>query len=117
MSKLQIIRNATIVNEGRTFIGSVVIDGELIKTVYEGDEVIQLSEPHTEVDATGLLLLPGLIDDQVHFRDPGLTYKEDLHTGSLAAAAGGFTSVICMANTSPVIDSVPVFKELMEREA
>ena len=69
------------------------------------------------LDATGLVVAPGLIDTHVHFRDPGFTYKEDLHTGSLAAAAGGFTSVICMANTSPVIDSVPVLKELMEREA
>ena len=70
-----------------------------------------------ELDATGLMISPGLVDTHIHFRDPGFTYKEDLHTGSLAAAAGGFTSVICMANTSPVIDSVPVLKELMEREA
>lgn len=70
-----------------------------------------------ELDAAGLMISPGLVDTHIHFRDPGLTYKEDLHTGSLAAAAGGFTSVICMANTSPVIDSVPVLKELMEREA
>ena len=70
-----------------------------------------------ELDAAGLMISPGLVDTHIHFRDPGFTYKEDLHTGSLAAAAGGFTSVICMANTSPVIDSVPVLKELMEREA
>lgn len=69
-----------------------------------------------ELDAAGLMISPGLVDTHIHFRDPGFTYKEDLHTGSLAAAAGGFTSVICMANTSPVIDSVPVLKELMERE-
>lgn len=70
-----------------------------------------------ELDAAGLMISPGLVDTHIHFRDPGFTYKEDLNTGSLAAAAGGFTSVICMANTSPVIDSVPVLKELMEREA
>ena len=70
-----------------------------------------------ELDAAGLMISPGLVDTHIHFRDPGFTYKEDLHTGSLAAAAGGFTSVICMANTSPVIDSVPVLKELMVREA
>ena len=70
-----------------------------------------------ELDAAGLMISPGLVDTHIHFRDPGFTYKEDLHTGSLSAAAGGFTSVICMANTSPVIDSVPVLKELMEREA
>lgn len=70
-----------------------------------------------ELDVAGLMISPGLVDTHIHFRDPGFTYKEDLHTGSLSAAAGGFTSVICMANTSPVIDSVPVLKELMEREA
>ena len=53
-----------------------------------------------ELDAAGLMISPGLVDTHIHFRDPGFTYKEDLHTGSLAAAAGGFTSVICMANTS-----------------
>lgn len=76
------------------------------------------AEPEEEVlDASGLTISPGLVDTHVHFRDPGFTYKEDLHTGSQAAAAGGFTSVVCMANTSPVIDSVPVLNELMEREA
>lgn len=76
------------------------------------------AEPAEEVlDASGLTIAPGLVDTHVHFRDPGFTYKEDLHTGSLAAAAGGFTSVVCMANTSPVIDSVPVLSELMKREA
>ena len=111
MSKLQIIRNATIVNEGRTFIGSVVIDGELIKTIYEGDEVIQLSEPHTEVDATGLLLLPGLIDDQVHFRDPGLTHKGDIYTESKAAVAGGITSYFEMPNTKPQATTVDLLEQ------
>ena len=111
MSKLQIIRNATIVNEGRTFIGSVVIDGELIKTIYEGDEVIQLSEPHTEVDATGLLLLPGLIDDQVHFRDPGLTHKGDIYTESKAAVAGGITSYFEMPNTKPQATTVDILEQ------
>jgi len=101
MSKLQIIRNATIVNEGRTFIGSVLLDGELIRTVFEGDQKIELSEFYTEIDATGLMLLPGVIDDQVHFRDPGLTQKGDLYTESKAAVAGGVTSFMDMPNTRP----------------
>lgn len=67
------------------------------------------------LDATGLMVAPGLIDTHIHFRDPGFTYKEDLHTGSLAAAAGGFTSVICMANTSPVVDEVSVLEDILKR--
>ena len=51
----------------------------------------------------------------MHFRDPGLTYKENIHTGSLAAAKGGFTSVICMANTKPTVDSVDTLKDILER--
>ena len=53
------------------------------------------------IDASGLTAAPGLVDVHVHFRDPGLTYKEDIHTGAAAAAAGGFTTVVCMANTKP----------------
>ncbi len=67
------------------------------------------------LDAEGLVIAPGLIDTHTHFRDPGFTHKETLHTGSLAAARGGFTSVICMANTSPAVDSVPVLRDILER--
>ena len=56
------------------------------------------------IDADGLIVAPGLIDTHIHFRDPGFTYKEDLHTGALSAAKGGVTTVICMANTSPTVD-------------
>lgn len=69
----------------------------------------------TIIDAEGLIIAPGLIDTHIHFRDPGFTYKEDLHTGSLAAAKGGITSVICMANTSPAVDSVPVLEDILTR--
>ena len=72
--------------------------------------------PEEEVlNAKGLVIAPGLIDTHVHFRDPGFTYKEDLHTGSLAAAKGGFTSVVCMANTSPTVDNVPVLNDILNR--
>lgn len=67
------------------------------------------------IDASGLIVAPGLMDTHIHFRDPGFTYKEDIHTGSLAAAKGGFTTVICMANTSPVVDSVPVLEDILNR--
>ena len=72
----------------------------------EGEEVL---------DIDGLTIAPGLIDTHIHFRDPGFTYKEDLHSGSLAAAKGGFTSVICMANTKPVVDNVETLKDILER--
>ena len=67
------------------------------------------------LDIAGLLIAPGLIDTHIHFRDPGFTYKEDLHTGSLAAAKGGFTSVICMANTKPVVDNAETLVDILER--
>ena len=67
------------------------------------------------LDISGLTVAPGLIDTHIHFRDPGLTYKEDLHTGSLAAAKGGFTSVICMANTKPTVDSVETLTDILTR--
>ena len=67
------------------------------------------------LDISGLTIAPGLIDTHIHFRDPGFTYKEDLHTGSLAAAKGGFTSVICLANTNPVVDSVDTLTDILER--
>lgn len=67
------------------------------------------------IDATGCIVAPGLIDVHVHFRDPGLTYKEDIETGSRAAAAGGYTTVVCMANTKPVVDNVDTLKDLLTR--
>lgn len=67
------------------------------------------------LDIDGCIIAPGLIDTHVHFRDPGLTYKEDLHTGALASAKGGFTSVVCMANTSPVVDSVETLTDILNR--
>ena len=65
------------------------------------------------IDATGLVVAPGFIDVHVHFRDPGLTYKEDIHTGAAAAAAGGFTTVVCMANTKPPVDNVETLEYVL----
>nr|WP_207204734.1 dihydroorotase [Miniphocaeibacter massiliensis] len=62
------------------------------------------------INAEGLIVAPGLIDTHVHFREPGQEYKEDIHTGALAAAKGGFTTVICMANTNPIIDNIETLK-------
>jgi dihydroorotase len=111
MNTIQLIINATIVNEGRTFTGSVLIDGDQIKAVFEGSQLPELTETFTEIDATGLLLLPGVIDDQVHFREPGLTHKGDLFTESRAAVAGGITSYMDMPNTNPQTTTVKLLEE------
>lgn len=71
--------------------------------------------PLQVIDGEGLCAAPGLIDTHSHFRDPGFLWKEDLHTGSLAAARGGYTSIILMANTNPPVDSVPVLADILER--
>lgn len=73
-------------------------------------------QPGEEViDASSCVIAPGLVDIHVHFRDPGLTYKEDLHTGAMSAAAGGFTAVICMANTKPAVDDPEVLADILSR--
>ena len=94
------IRHATLINEGRQFAGSVVIEGDKISEVIEGDA--RPEHPcDAEIDAQGCYLIPGVIDDHVHFRDPGLTQKADMHTESCAAAAGGVTSFMDMPNCIP----------------
>lgn len=104
-----IIRNATIVNEGRQFVGSVVIEGEYIQQVIEGDDSTQAYD--LEIDATGLYLFPGVIDDHVHFREPGMTYKADIGSESRAAAAGGVTSYMEMPNTNPPTTTLNLLEE------
>lgn len=103
---LQLIKNATIINEGRSFIGSVLIENEIIKTVFEANDAIQIDEPFVEIDGTGKLLIPGVIDDQVHFREPGLTHKGNIYSESRAAVAGGVTSFMEMPNTMPLTTTI-----------
>ncbi len=104
-----IIRNAIIVNEGRQFIGSVVIEDEMIQQVLEGDDSSQHYD--IEIDATGLYLFPGVIDDHVHFREPGLTHKADIASESRTAAAGGVTSYMEMPNTNPPTTTFDLLEE------
>ena len=101
MPKQQLIKDATIINEGISFIGSVLIEGEQIKAVYKSGESFELSESCEIINAKGLLLMPGAIDDQVHFREPGLTHKGNIYSESRAAVAGGITSYMEMPNTIP----------------
>lgn len=95
-----LIKNATLVNEGKSFMASVLISGETIEKIIP-TECQQDFDNCEIIDAKGLLLLPGAIDDQVHFRDPGLTHKGDIATESRAAIAGGVTSFMDMPNTVP----------------
>lgn len=83
--------------------------------VIKMEKEIEATEEYTVIDASGLIISPGLIDVHVHFRDPGQTHKEDIVTGSNAAARGGFTTVICMANTNPVVDSTDILKDILKR--
>jgi dihydroorotase len=95
-----LIQNPTIVNEGRSFIGDLLIRDEIIEAIGAPGQV--KSPPGTKrVDASGLILIPGVIDDHVHFREPGLTHKADIFSETRAAAAGGITSFMDMPNTVP----------------
>lgn len=97
--KRTLIKNATIVNENKTFKGNVLVEGEFIKEVSKTP--IAEDGFNEIIDAEGKFLIPGLIDDQVHFREPGLTHKANLKTESRAAVAGGITSFMEMPNTVP----------------
>ena len=97
----KLIRGAYIVNEGRTFKGDVYITDKDIEKVVERDQTELSSNDYQIIEANGLFLLPGVIDDQVHFREPGLTQKADIATESKAAVAGGITSFMEMPNTVP----------------
>ena len=98
----KLIKNVRIINEGRSYQGAVLINGEMIEAVYEGEVPSEIiAEAKEVVDGQGKWLLPGCIDDQVHFREPGLTHKADIYSESRAAVAGGVTSFMDMPNTKP----------------
>jgi dihydroorotase len=102
-----LIRNANIVNEGKVFAGDVLIKGHFIDKI---DKDLSSAQADVVIDAKGKHLLPGVIDDQVHFREPGLTHKATIYSESRAAVAGGVTSFMEMPNTNP-----PTFtQELLE---
>ena len=108
-----IIKNGLLIDPVKemTYVADLKIaDGKIVKIA----ENITAADGEELIDATGKCVAPGLIDGHVHFRDPGFTYKEDIHTGALSSAAGGFTTVICMANTKPIVDDVETLTYVLE---
>ncbi len=110
-----LIHNAVIVNEGHRFRGGLLIDGDRISEVFEGEDLpvnCQLSTVNS-INAQGALLLPGIIDTHVHFREPGMTHKADICHESRAALAGGVTSVMDMPNVNPPTTTAERWQERM----
>ena len=108
-----LITNGRIVNEGQSFDGFVVIEGDSIKSIGKGEA--PRGDYDETVDATGCLVLPGIIDDHVHFREPGLTHKADMASESRAAAAGGVTSYLDMPNTVPQTTTLEALQDKRDR--
>jgi len=102
-----LIKNCTLVNEGEIKVADILIRDTIIHQIGSIDNVMGA----IEIDGTGKYLLPGIIDGQVHFRDPGLTHKGDIHSESRAAVAGGVTSYIDMPNTKPNVLSLEILQE------
>lgn len=110
-----LIHNTTIINEGKSYSGSVLIDGKIIKKIYKDENIPEAILNQSQIiNAKGLWLLPGVIDDQVHFREPGLTHKGDIATESRAAIAGGVTSFMDMPNTKPQTTSLEELEKKFE---
>ena len=109
-----LIKNGLIINPATKFekISDLLIEDGIVKEI--STEISPCDQTQI-IDAKGCVVSPGLIDIHVHFRDPGFTHKEDLFTGSMAAAAGGFTSVLLMANTNPKVDSVKTLEYVKEK--
>ena len=105
-----LIKGGLIVNEGRVFKGSLLVDGERIEAVYAGENGPEVSADQT-IDASGCYVLPGVIDEHVHFREPGLTDKATIDSESCAAAAGGVTTYFDMPNTVPQTTTLEALEE------
>ncbi len=109
-----LIKNGHIIDpsNNRDGIADILVSGSIIVQI---EQDIPVSQEAQVIDATGLLVVPGLIDMHTHLREPGYEYKETIKTGTMSAAAGGFTSVCCMPNTQPVNDSQSVTEFIMKR--
>ena len=111
-----LIQHVTIVNEGKQFKGAVIIEDERITSVVEG-QVCNKEYFGEVINGEGCYLLPGVIDEHVHFRDPGLTHKADITSESRAAVAGGVTSVMDMPNTNPQTTTIEAWEAKMDNFA
>jgi len=109
-----LVRNATIINEGKIFKGSVLIKGQFIDSIFESGKIPDDLAPTIVIDAEEKFLIPGIIDDHVHFRQPGLTNKADIYTETRAAVAGGVTSFMEMPNTNPPAINIELLEEKYE---
>lgn len=110
-----------LIKNGRVVDPVSCVD-EIMDVLIDGDSIVAVGadinvEACEVIDATGLVVAPGLCDTHVHFRDPGFEYKEDIYTGARAAAKGGFTTVVCMANTKPVVDNIETLRYVLEKGA
>ena len=105
-----LIQGGTIVNEGKTFDGSIIIENEVISQIVQGNTIPEASYDEI-IDASGCFVMPGVIDDHVHFREPGLTEKADIDSESRAAAAGGVTTYFDMPNTKPQTTTLEALEE------
>src|SRR5690606_10979751 len=103
-----LFKNAQVVNEGKTLVADVLVKNGMIEKI---DSTINVYEQVTEIDCEGKWLLPGVIDDQVHFREPGLTHKATIATEARAAVAGGVTSFMEMPNTNPPATTAALLEE------
>lgn len=115
-SPTMFIKNGRVVDSvtGTDEIMNIIIKDNIIEEVGH-DISIDETDNVTVIDAAGLVVAPGLMDTHVHFRDPGFTYKEDIITGAAAAARGGFTSVVCMANTKPAVDNIETLDYIQKK--
>lgn len=112
-----LIKNGTILSPGtgEQYPADARINNGIVTEISEKGNRLDAQNGEEVIDASGCMVAPGLVDVHVHFRDPGQTWKENLHTGALAAAAGGFTTVVCMANTRPAVDNTETLNDLLTR--
>lgn len=115
----EIIQQTTVVNEGRSFVADVVIEDEIIKHIFEGEEKSRLKleeevRPDVITDGKGSILIPGVIDEHVHFREPGLTHKASIASESRKAVAGGVTTFMDMPNCIPQTTTLELLEQKYE---